>query len=266
MTSITAPTSISSTANPELSPHRAAWFAGLAYVALFVLALFANFAVRERLVDLDDAAATAGNIAGSITTFRLAMLAFLVVFALDIVVAWLLHVVFRPFGERRSLLAAWFRLAYTVFLGVAIVFMFVAVRLIDGGAATSAIGAEQRAAHATLALDAFNATWMIGLVLFGLHLIALGHIMWSSAVAPKWVAVAPIVAGAVYLVDSIGYTVLTDYAEYANVFTAIVVGPAIVSEGVLTIWLLRRGHAGRGPTPPSVDVRGSGRPAVPAAS
>ena len=107
---------------------------------------------------------------------------------------------------------------------------------------------------------------MIGLVLFGLHLIALGHIMWSSAVAPKWVAVAPIVAGAVYLVDSIGYTVLTDYAEYANVFTAIVVGPAIVSEGVLTIWLLRRGHAGRGPTPPSVDVRGSGRPAVPAAS
>ncbi len=238
---------------PEPSPERAAWLAGLAYVALFVLAIFANFAVRERLVDLDDAAATAANIAGSETTFRLAMLAFLVVFVLDVAVAWLLHLVFRPFGERRSLLAAWFRIAYTVFLGVAIVFMFVAVRLVDGGAMTSAIDADERAAQATLALDAFNATWMIGLVLFALHLIVLGRIMWSMA--PKWVAAAPVVAGIVYLIDSIGYTVLTDYAEYQSVFSAIVIGPAIVTEGTLTVWLLHRGRRARSARRFAGDVR-----------
>lgn len=245
----------------ELTPVRAAWLAGLAYVALFALALFANFAVRERLVDLDDPATTAANIAGSATTFRLAMLAFLIVFVLDVVVAWLLHVVFRPFGERRSLLAAWFRIAYTVFLGVAIVFMFVAVRLVDGEAITSAIPADERAAQATLALDAFNATWMIGLVLFALHLVVLGRIMWSMA--PRWVAAAPMLAGAVYLIDSIGYTVLSDYAEYQHVFTAIVVGPAIVAEGTLTVWLL---HRGRRSTVRDTAVAGAARPIAPVAS
>ena len=225
----------------EISPRRAALLAGIAYAVLFALALFANFAVREQMVDLDDAAATVDNITGSPTLFRLAMLAFLVVFVLDVAIAWLLHLVFRPYGERRSLLSAWFRLTYTVFLGVALVFLFAALRLVEVDGFSAAIDQESRDALALLALDAFNATWMVGLALFGLHLVVVARILWSSRIAPRWVAAAPAIAGAVYLIDSVGYTVLNDYAAYENVFAAIVVLPAIVTEGTLTVWLLRRG-------------------------
>ena len=45
------------------STRRAARFAGVSYVALFALAFFANFFVRERLVVGGDAAATFSNIA-----------------------------------------------------------------------------------------------------------------------------------------------------------------------------------------------------------
>jgi len=226
----------------ELSPRRAAWFAGLAYATLFVLAFFANFAVRERLVDLDDAAATAANLADNEPLVRIAMLAFLVIFVLDIAVAWLLHVVLSHTGERRSLLAAWFRIGYTVFLGVALVFLFVALRLVSGDGFVTAAGVDEHADLALLAVDAFNATWMIGLALFGVHLIVLARIFWASSLAPRWLAAVVAVAGAVYLIDTIGYTLLTDYDAAAGFFMAIVVGPAVVGELALTVWLLRHGR------------------------
>lgn len=239
LTAPTAPTTTSPVASPELSPRRAAWFAGLAYATLFVLAFFANFAVRERIVDLDDAAATAANLADNEVLVRVAMLAFLVIFVLDIAVAWLLHLVVRHTGERRSLLAAWFRIGYTVFLGVALVFMFVALRLVDGDGFVTAAGDAERADLALLAVDAFNATWMIGLALFGVHLVVLARIFWASSLTPRWLAAVVAVAGAVYVIDTIGYTLLTDYDAAAGFFTAIVVGPAIVGELALTVWLLR---------------------------
>ena len=124
----------------ELSPRRAAWFAGISYAVIFVFAIFANFSVRERLVDLDDAAATAANLADNEVLVRIAMLAFLVIFVLDIAVAWLLHVVLRHTGERRSLLAAWFRIGYTVFLGVALVLAFWSPRRAFRATLTAGLG------------------------------------------------------------------------------------------------------------------------------
>ena len=230
------------TPTPELDRRRAAWYAGLAYAALFVMAIFANFAVRERVVDLDDAAGTMANVAADERLIRIAMLAFLVIFVLDIAVSWLLHLVFRPTGERRSLLAAWFRIAYTVFLGMGLVFMFVGLRFADGDGFAGVLGDDERAARTLLAFDAFNATWMVGLTLFGLHLIVLARIIWTSGIAPKWMGAIVGLAGSVYLIDTVGYTVLTDYEGSSNVFTMIVLLPAIAGEAALTFWLLRQGR------------------------
>ena len=80
----------------EVSPRLAARTAGYGYLLIFVLAIFANFFVRTRLIEPGDAAATAGNIMGSETLFRFGLVAFLVVFIVDVVIAWALYVFFRP--------------------------------------------------------------------------------------------------------------------------------------------------------------------------
>lgn len=49
----------------EVAPGQAARIAGSGYLAIFVLAIFANFFVRERLIDPGDAAA-----AGDLGTVR----------------------------------------------------------------------------------------------------------------------------------------------------------------------------------------------------
>lgn len=234
--SITEPLSAATTVATDTTRRSAALWAGLGYAALLVLAIFANFGVRTRLVDPDDPAATMENLAANESLVRLSMAAFTLVFVIDIVVAWALYVVLRPEGPRRSLLAAWLRLGYTMLLGVAVTFMFLALEL-----ATSESGGldpAAREAWTMLALDAFDITWLVGLLAFGAHLIMVGRIMMTWRDGPRRLGAVLAVAGAAYIVDTLAHLVLVDYARYADVLLAMVAIPSIVAELWFTVWLL----------------------------
>lgn len=224
---------------PDITPQRAARIAGIGYVALFVLAIFANFFVRVRLIEPDDAAATFANMAEHDGLVRLAIVAFLVIFLLDVAVAWALHQVFRPVGEAASALTAWFRIVYTVFLGVAILFLFAVLQLTGDAGHLAAFDQAQLDAQAVLALDAFNATWLIGLVAFGIHLVLVGRIMIRSGIAPKALGLVLSIAGLAYVFDTTMYTLLPNYADHEAVFTSIVAVPSVVAEFAFLAWLLR---------------------------
>jgi len=224
----------------EVSPRRAALIAGIGYVLLFGLAVFANFFVREGLVVTDDAQATALNIAESNTLFRLGLVAFLAIFLIDIVVAWALHIVFRTQHHDLSLVAAWSRLVYTVFLGVAAIFFFQALTFYDSAAVTDVLSAAERNVQALVGLELFNSAWLVGLAACGLHLVVLGYLVARSAETPRWLGQLMIVAGTAYIIDTTAYTVLADYADHADAFLVMVAVPSVVAEGWFGLWLLTR--------------------------
>lgn len=229
------------------TPRRAALVAGAGYLMIFALAIFANFVVRNGLVDPDDARATLDNIAGSETLFRLGLVAFLAVFVVDVAVAWALYVLFKAVSQELSLLAAWFRLVYTAFLGVGLVFFFVVLSLVSGADHLAAFDRGELASHVTLSLDAFNYAWLIGLVAFGIHLALLGYLVLASRAAPRALGVLLLVAGAAYVVDTLANALLSGYADHADLFLVMVAVPSVVAEMGLTVWLLARagkpGHA-----------------------
>ena len=161
----------------EMTPRTSALVAGWGYVAIFVLAIFANFFVLGGIVESGSAVETAENITDSEGLFRAGLVAFTIVFVVDVPVAWALYVLFRSAGRELSLLTAWFRLVYTVFLGVAVIFFFVALQLLSGADYLSVFGAGQVDAHALIAIDAFNYAWVVGLACFGVHLILLGYLL-----------------------------------------------------------------------------------------
>lgn len=220
----------------ETSPRTAARVAGLSYALIFGLAIYANFAVRMRLIVPDDATSTSENLARSETAVRFAVAAFIVVFLLDVIIAWALYVLFRPFGARAALHASWFRLVYTIFLGVASVFLFLALRL-----ATSTYGDGVQVDQAVmLALDAFEYAWLIGLAAFGLHLMLVGHIMIKSRAAPALLGWILAVAGTAYLADTFAHVLLAGYQSVAGLFLILVAVPSVVGELAFTLWLLTR--------------------------
>jgi hypothetical protein len=143
-----------------------------------------------------------------------------------------------------SALSAWFRIVYTVFLGVAVLFLYTVLQLTGGASHLAAFDQAQLDSQAALALEAFNATWLIGLVAFGIHLVLVGAIIIRSGIAPKVLGGVLAVAGAAYVFDTGAYTLVPSYGDHADVFTATVAIPSIVAELAFLVWLLLRSRSG----------------------
>src|SRR5680860_373032 len=94
----------------RVSPRHAALIGGVAYLVIFVLAIFANFLAIEGLVEPGDAAATASNIMDSPNLLRGALASFIIVFVLDVIIAWALYIVFRGVNADVALLSGWMRM------------------------------------------------------------------------------------------------------------------------------------------------------------
>lgn len=222
----------------QVSPRQAARIAGFGYLIIFVLAIFANFFVREGLIESGDAVATAANIADSEGLFRLGVVSFLVTLVLDVAVAWLLYIVFSTVSRDISLVTAWFRLVHAAFLGVALIFFFLVLQLLSGADYLSVLGSDQIDAQVMLYLDGFNYAWLIGLFAFGIHLVFLGYLVLRSSYMPRLLGILLVVAGLAYVTDTIANSVLANYDDYETVFLAIVAVPAVVAELTFTFWLL----------------------------
>jgi len=225
----------------EISPRQAARIAGSANLIVFVLAIFANFFVVEGLIEPGDAAATAANIVDSEGLFRSGLVAFTVVFVLDLVITWALYVFFRTVSRDLSLLTALFRLVYTALLGVALIGFFLVLQLVSGAEHLAVFEPGQLDAQVMLVLDGFNYGWLIGLACFGVHLILLGYLILKSGFIPRVLGILLLLAGAGYVIDTLANALLANYDDFATVFLLIVAVPSVVGELAFTIWLLWRG-------------------------
>ena len=225
------------------TPRTAAGWAAGGYLAIFVLAIFANFLALAPVLQPGDAAGTAVALQESEASFRLGAVAFLGIFVIDVVVAWALWVLFRPVHRDLSLLAAWFRLTYTVVLGAALGFLYAALWLVGS---PGALGRAKDDAI-LLALQTFDFTWVAGLAAFGAHLVVLGVLL-LRARGPRWIAWLLLAAGTAYVVDTVAHLLLADYEAAADVFLAVVALPSVVGEMSFAVWLLLVA-TGRRPAP-----------------
>jgi len=223
---------------PLVSRRRAARVAGVSYLVMFALAIFANFGVRESMIVPDNAAATVANLTKSMGLFRLGLMAFLAIFVLDVVIAWALHIVFREVSQDVSVAAAWFRVVYAGFLGVALASFFDVQQLLNGPGYLDALSVEQVNARVMQALGSFESTWLVGLVAFGAHLVLLGVLVIRSGFASRALGFALLAAGAAYALDTIAHGMLPDYESYAGLFATVVAIPSMIGEGWLGVWLI----------------------------
>lgn len=88
--------------------------AGFCYLAIFALALFANFFVLNWLLLEADTRTIADRIFDAEPLVRWGIASFVAVLAFDIVAGWALFIVLRPANSDLSLLALLLRLSYTI--------------------------------------------------------------------------------------------------------------------------------------------------------
>lgn len=218
--------------------------AGSALLLLVVLSVFGNFAVLENLIIPGDGPATAAEISGSGMLFRLGIAALVAVVVLDAIIAAALFELFASVNRSLSMMAAWFRLAYSAVFLVAICRLLEVPALLDDG---------DRVLHA---VDGFNTVWKVGLILFGFHLVLIGYLAYRSRFMARIFGILLVINGIGYVTDGFAVVLVPDYSFSFAQFV-------FVGETALIFWLLIRGRrviTGHEPVQHPGTVGGAPRP------
>jgi hypothetical protein len=182
---------------PSLSPfqaRRAALAAGGLYLLIIVLGIGAEAAIRLPLIEPGDATATAANIAGHETLFRLSMAADALMAVADVALAVLLFVLLAPAGAMLAATATAFRLVQTAVIAGNLANQQAALMLVTGGidpATAEPLALQAMALHAK--------GYDMGLIFFGVNAVLLGLLLIRSAEFGAWLGWLMAAAGAVYL-------------------------------------------------------------------
>lgn len=199
------------------STRKFALIAGGSYWIIFFAAIFANFFVLESLAVNPLAAVQESH-----ALVSAGIIAFVVTVVFDVVVAWALYELFKE--HPLSVLSTLFRMMHAAIMGVAI-FALPAVLTVNSNE------------EILKQVDTFNTIWLIGLFYFGIHIILLGKIIKK----PKIIAFVLIIAGTMYMVDTVAHFALPNYEAYAAIFLTLVAIPSIFGEMSFAIWLLIKG-------------------------
>lgn len=211
-----------------------ALIAGFSLLLMVVSFMLADMVAMSDIIVDGDAATTASNILTNQGRFRFGIVAYLTVTILDLVVAWALYVFLKPAKDSLSLLAAWSRLVYTIFFGIALVNVYSVFQLLGNAGYLSVFETPDIQAQVMLSLNAFRDTWDVGYIFFGLHLTLLGIVAYRSGFIPKVIGLLLLVAGVSYLIDYIGLLLFPDL----GLSLSIIFG---WGELIFMFWLLIRG-------------------------
>src|SRR5919199_1380466 len=183
---------------------------GLLYLVIAVLGMFAPIALQTFVVP-GDAATSANNILASRWLFGSSLASWIVLVVADVAVAVTLYLLLEPVSRALSLVAAALRLVYAAILGAVVLNLYDAFLLLTSAARGAGLDLQQRQTMALSSLATFSAGFLLALVFFGVHLVALGFLLYRSRYVPRAFGVLLVAAGGGYIVDSLAHFFVTDY-------------------------------------------------------
>lgn len=223
---------------PTDTRHPAARLAGLLYLVPMLCGPFSMMYVPATIVVPGDATATAANLVASEGLLRLGMLSDAAIVVSEVALTAVLYFLLRPAGRTLALAATFARLAMTVLQAVNLLPHLAALQLVGGAGYLAAIDAGQRHALALLALHVHDVGVHVWEILFGLHCLLLGVLVFRSGCFPRAFGVLLGLAAFGYALNGLGNLATPDHAPS---FAAIVGVAALVGEVPFVLWLLIKG-------------------------
>jgi Domain of unknown function (DUF4386) len=182
----------------ELSPRTLARMAAVLGILEGVASVNGQLRIPERLVVTTDAAATAANILGNESLFRLGLAVCVLAVAFNIARTVLLYVLFRPVGRIVALLMAFFGLVAIALQTGGILVQLPVLVLLKSGKDFGAFNVEQLQSMALLFLRWSGHAFNLYLAFFGFCCILGGYIIYKATFLPRILGVLMAIAGVGY--------------------------------------------------------------------
>lgn len=223
---------------------RLARIAGSLYLVVAAFGGFAELAVRARIVEAGNAAATADNIRGSATLFRLGFASDLVQATVFLFTAMTLYLLLRHVHELVARAMVLFVAVSVAIICLNLLHQYTALLLATGEDYVSTFGSAGSDALAGLFADMHAAGYLIAQMFFGLWLLPLGYLVYRSGYFPRVLGVLLAVGCFSYLADLFAHFLAPEVAESIEL---LVVAPAAVAELWFIAYLLAKGIRVPGP-------------------
>src|SRR5215471_2124903 len=189
------------------NPRRLGRILALFFLLTILSGVFAQGFVSNRLIDFNDAAATANNILAHRGLFQLSFTVFLIEMISNAVTTALWYVLLRPVSKPLAVTAAFVDLAGVIIKTFARVFYLapLGVLLTTGGGAAPVFHGftpEQLQSIALLLLKVNSAGTQVAMAFFGISVPLFGYLIFHSRFLPRWLGALQIVAGLGWLTFS----------------------------------------------------------------
>jgi hypothetical protein len=212
--------------------RQAALVAGFAY--LFNPVSYAEFSIYPKLVIPSNIEQTVQNIVAHGDLFLVAVFCYLTSFIGDVVIAWALYILLVPVNRSVSLLTAWFQLVYAAIALFGLSNLVAVYRILNTPDYLTLFGSGQVHAQVMLLLRSFRYDWSMALVLFGIHLVLLGYLIYRSGYIPRVLGILLVINGFGWVIDSLRPYVFPN-AHLGFIFIT------FFGELFFMLWLLARG-------------------------
>jgi hypothetical protein len=233
------------------SPKRLARIAGLLYL---IVGIFGGFAVgyaTPKVYVPRDAATTAGNVLANAGLVRLGVIADLLQATVFVFLAMTLYVLLKDVNKNAARAMVLLVTIATTIMCLNEVFQFAAVLVATGGLYVAAFGAAGSDALVLLLMTMHHYGFLIAQIFFGLWLVPLGYLAYTSGIFPKALGVVLIVAGVSYLVDMLAAFLVPDVGTQIHGLLAI---PPTIAEIWTLGYLLVKGVTVRAQDTPTIRV------------
>lgn len=211
---------------------------GIAYILIFISGFYANFAILESLIDLNNNEQTTLNIINSPIQFKQGLIGFLVMLISDVFLIWSLFKITEPTNKTLSYIASLFRGIHALFFAIALIKLFKVYSITF----ESKNSVELQTTVIDL-LAKFDNLWTIGLLFFGAHLLVLGFLALKANYIPAIIGALLILAASGYSIDGFAKLYFDRYNDYQSYFETIVISTGVIGELSFTIWLLVKGFS-----------------------
>jgi Domain of unknown function (DUF4386) len=218
------------------APRRLARIAGLLYLLVGIFGGFAEGFVEPKMYVAGDAAATAANVAANAGLVCMGVVADLLDQTVFVFLALTLYLLLKHVHQSAARAMV---VLVALASGIAClnaVFEFEGLRVATGAVNLSAVGTAGSHALVLLLLDTQHYGILIAQIFFGLWLVPLGYLAYTSlGMFPKWLGVLLIVGGVCYLVDMLAAFLVPDVGQTIHAFVVI---PSAIAELSMVGYLL----------------------------
>ncbi len=204
--------------------------AGVLYLCIILMGMFAQGYVSGRLVVFGNASVTATNILAQESLYRLGFAVYLIEMACQITLTMLFYGLLKPVSRSVSLLAAIFGLTACVIKTVARLFFFAPLLVLGNAHYLSVFSTEQLEAMGLLFLRVNYTGENIAMVFFGIYAVVKGYLVFRSIFWPR-------ILGVLTAVGGLGWLAYL-YEPFASRILPFILAASLVGAVANVFWLL----------------------------